>query len=85
MSKKKAKANHYQKLKPFLPRGYRLFIQKTTGAAISTINSVLRGELPDNKGILVEAYKIARVEAQKKASNAKILAEIEVELQKYAS
>jgi hypothetical protein len=79
------KTNHYKKLKALLPRGYRLTIQNATGAAISTINKVLRGELPDSKGILVEAYQIAKVEAKKKASNAKILAKIEEELKKYAS
>lgn len=51
--------NHYICLKKYLPRGYRKDISQATGASISLINKVLRGEAEDTKGIIPEAYKIA--------------------------
>lgn len=77
--------NHFLKLKGFLPRGYRITIKNATGASISTINLVLRGERPDNDGIVLEAYKIAKDVLKKKTTNAKKLAEIQKELNRLAS
>lgn len=63
--------NIYQEIKDYLPRGYRIQIKQVTGASISLINKVLRGVVEDNKGIVVEAYKIAAEEKKrrKKLSN----------------
>lgn len=77
--------NHFLKLKGLLPKGYRIAIKNATGASISTINFVLRGERPDNDGIILEAYKIARNVLKKKTTNAKKLAEVQEELNKLSS
>lgn len=63
--------NIYKEISDFLPRGYRIKIKRNTGASISLINKVLRGEVNDTRGIIVEAYKIAgeEIKRRKKLSN----------------
>jgi hypothetical protein len=80
-----SETTHYARLKQYLPRGYRLMIARKTGASISTINKVLRNAAPDNKGILVEAYRIASAQMRKIVSDAKEVARIQKELNKHAS
>ncbi|MDD4515417.1 hypothetical protein [Massilibacteroides sp.] len=67
--KKKHEKSHYQRLKKYLPRGYRKIIFENTGASESLIDHVLRGLREDNKGILTEAYRLAVEEQKKKNSN----------------
>lgn len=67
--KKTFQKSHYQKLKKYLPRGYRKTIFESTGASESLIDHVLRGLREDNKGILTEAYRLAVEEQKKKNSN----------------
>lgn len=76
---------HYEKLKRYLPRGYRKTLMQRTGCSLSKINRALRLTEPDADGIVVEAYKIAAEQAKKLSSSAKSFAEIESELKKYAS
>jgi hypothetical protein len=66
--------NTYEKLKAYLPKGYRIRISKKTGASVSTINMVLRGLMKDNKSIVLEAYRIADEEVKRIAKDAKELA-----------
>ena len=74
MTKRK---NIYKELKDFLPRGYRIKIKQLTGASISLINKVLRGEVEDNKGIIVESYKIATEEKNRRQTLSNELSNLE--------
>lgn len=67
--------NHYLCLKKYLPRGYRKDISQETGASISLINKVLRGEAEDTKGIIPEAYRIANKSKELAEQREKELAE----------
>lgn len=66
--------NHYIKLRKHLPQGYLQEISETTKTSISLINKVIRGLREDNKGILVELYRIAAEEKKKQAKYDKKLA-----------
>lgn len=74
---------HYEKLKAYLPRGYRKMLMSITGKKLSKINRALRMNEPDADGIVAAAYKIASDQAKKQACNAKIIAEMQEELKKY--
>lgn len=65
--------NHYICLKKYLKRGYRKTISEATGASISLINKVLRGDVEDSKGIIPEAYRIANDVKKKLEENQKNL------------
>lgn len=65
--------NHYKQLREFLPKGYLQEISITTKASISLINKVIRGLREDNKGILVELYRIASDEKKKQNKNSRKL------------
>lgn len=65
--------NHYKQLRKYLPKGYLQEISITTKASISLINKVIRGLREDNKGILVELYRIASDEKKKQDKNSRKL------------
>lgn len=50
--------NHYEAFKSYLPPQYRKLIQEDTKASISLIDKVIRGLMPDKKGILLAFYKL---------------------------
>lgn len=74
--------NHYICLKKYLKRGYRQSIKEATGASISLINKVLRGEVEDSKGIIPEAYRIANEVKNKLEENQK---KLQIQQKKFAS
>ena len=75
-----AKINPYEQLRNYLPKGYLLEIHEKTGVSISLINKVLRNLREDNKGILVQAYRIANAEKARQQKNARELALLEKSL-----
>jgi len=78
---KENKINHFELLRDSFPVGYRLRIQSETGASISLINKVLRGELSDSKGIVVSAYNIANEEQLRRKNDARRLGILQKKLQ----
>jgi hypothetical protein len=74
--------NHYTCLRKYLKRGYRKEISRITGASISLINLVLRGDAEDTKGIIPEAYRIANEIKSQIIQREK---ELEIEKEKFSA
>ena len=74
--------NHYTCLRKYLKRGYRKEISRITGASISLINLVLRGDAEDTKGIIPEAYRIAN---EIKSQSIQREKELEIEKEKFSA
>jgi hypothetical protein len=79
-SRNQKEKSTYEVLKEYLNKGYRLRIQAVTGCSISLISKVLRGEVEDKRGIIVEAYRIANEQIEKMAKDAKELAELKAKI-----
>lgn len=72
----------YQRIKKFLPRNYRAIIARETGDTLSHIDKVLRDERPDNKGVLVVAYRLAAEGADRLAAESKELDFLKTKIEK---
>jgi len=77
--------NHREKLKGFLPDGYRGVLSEKFDLAPSTIDNIVGGLRKDKKGVIAEVYRMALDESRKKQQAIEEIESLEFLFNKYKS